>query len=177
MLADVWAGGLIGFREAMEATIIVVVFILILKKSGRPEMMKNIWKGVGAGVVASIITAILFKLVIGSFEDNEAWFEGGKIKLNFPEDGEEQMTSLVFEKTDVIEQERQLSPKLTQFLELANSLADPEGIVDRVQLRERAVADEVAKDFPKVRGFIKSLKGKNMIEVIDATQIRLKDLP
>ena len=110
-------------------------------------------------------------------EPDEAWFEGGKIKLNFPEDGEEQMTSLVFEKTDVVEQERQLSPKLTQFLELANSLADPEGIVDRVQLRERAVADEVAKDFPKVRGFIKSLKGKNMIEVIDATQIRLKDLP
>jgi len=28
MLADMWAGGLIGFREAMEATIIVVVFIL-----------------------------------------------------------------------------------------------------------------------------------------------------
>ena len=76
MLADMWAGGLIGFREAMEATIIVVVFILILKKSGRPEMMKNIWKGVGAGVVASIITAILFELIIGSFEDNEAWFEG-----------------------------------------------------------------------------------------------------
>lgn len=76
MLADIWTGGLIGFREAMEATLIVVVFILILKKSGRPELMKNIWKGVGAGIVASIITALLFQLVIGSFEDNEAWFEG-----------------------------------------------------------------------------------------------------
>jgi len=76
MMADIWTGGLIGFREAMEATLIVVVFILILKKSGRPELMKNIWKGVGAGIVASIITALLFQLVIGSFEDNEAWFEG-----------------------------------------------------------------------------------------------------
>lgn len=75
-MADIWTGGLIGFREAMEATLIVVVFILILKKSGRPELMKNIWKGVGAGIVASIITALLFQLVIGSFEDNEAWFEG-----------------------------------------------------------------------------------------------------
>ena len=76
MLADLWAGGLIGFREALEATLIIVIFLLILEKSGQNEMKKSIWKGVGFGILASIITAIIFEFVIGSFEDNEAWFEG-----------------------------------------------------------------------------------------------------
>jgi len=76
MLADIWTGGLIGFREAMEATLIVVVFMIILKKSDRPELMNSIWKGVGLGVVASVITAIIFLFIIGNFEENEAWFEG-----------------------------------------------------------------------------------------------------
>ena len=98
--------------------------------------------------------------------------------MNFPEEGEELMTSLVFEKTGVTVQEIQLSPELTQFLELANSLADPEGVVERTVLRERAVADEIARDAVQVRGFIRSLKDKNMIETLDAPQrIRLLDLP
>ena len=76
MLADFWTGGLIGFREALEATLIVVIFMLILKKSERPELMNSIWKGVGLGIVASIITAVLFRFIIGGFAENEAWFEG-----------------------------------------------------------------------------------------------------
>ena len=68
-----------------------------------------------------------------------------------------------------------MSPELTQFLELARSLADPEAVVDRASLRERAVADEVAKDFTQVRGRIQALEGKNLIETIGTTQIRLLD--
>ncbi|HIG03171.1 MAG TPA: hypothetical protein EYQ53_02135 [Candidatus Poseidoniales archaeon] len=76
MMADIWTGGLIGFREALEATLIIVIFMLILKKSERPELMNSIWKGVGLGIIASIITAVLFQFVIGGFAENEAWFEG-----------------------------------------------------------------------------------------------------
>jgi len=76
MMADIWTGGLIGFREALEATMIIVIFMLILNKSERPELMNSIWKGVGLGIIASIITAALFQLVIGGFAENEAWFEG-----------------------------------------------------------------------------------------------------
>ena len=76
MMADFWTGGLIGFREALEATLIVVIFMLILKKSARPELMNSIWKGVGLGIIASIFTAIAFEFIIGGFAENEAWFEG-----------------------------------------------------------------------------------------------------
>jgi high-affinity iron transporter len=76
MIADIWMGGLIGFREALEATLIVVIFMLILKKSARPELMNSIWKGVGLGIVASILTTIAFEFFIGGFAENEAWFEG-----------------------------------------------------------------------------------------------------
>jgi hypothetical protein len=108
-------------------------------------------------------------------EPEETWFEGKKIILEWPSDGGEIIDSLVFEKTDIVEQERPLSPELTQFLELARSLADPEAVVDRASLRERAVADEVAKDFTQVRGRIQALEGKNLIETIGTTQIRLLD--
>ena len=76
MIADLWTGGLIGFREALEATLLVVILLLFLKNSKRDDLTSSIWKGVGYGIFASIITAILFEFVIGSFEQNEAWFEG-----------------------------------------------------------------------------------------------------
>ena len=78
MIADLWTGGLIGFREALEATLLVVILLLFLKNSKRDDLTSSIWKGVGYGIFASIITAILFELVIGSFEENEAWFEIGR---------------------------------------------------------------------------------------------------
>ncbi len=76
LMADLWTGGLIGFREALEATMIVVILVLILKNGKRDDLIPNIWKGVAAGVGASVVTALIFELVIGNFEDNEAWFEG-----------------------------------------------------------------------------------------------------
>jgi high-affinity iron transporter len=76
LVADLWAGGSIGFREALEATMIVVILILLLRNGKREDLVSSIWKGVGLGVGASIVTAIIFEMVIGNFEDNEAWFEG-----------------------------------------------------------------------------------------------------
>ncbi len=76
MLADLWAGGLIGFREALEATLLVVIFLMIARRLERPEMMRGVWKGVAIGLVLSLLTAVAFERLIGGFEQNEAWFEG-----------------------------------------------------------------------------------------------------
>ena len=76
MLGDLWAGSLIGFREALEATLLVVIFLLIARRLDRPELMRGVWKGVGVGLLLSLITALGFELLIGGFEENEAWFEG-----------------------------------------------------------------------------------------------------
>jgi|TARA_B110000881_G_scaffold175092_1_gene159720 high-affinity iron transporter len=74
-----WAGGLIGFREAVEAALIIGVLLTWLARSERGELSHWIWKGVGAGVVASLVVAALFTWIWGgveSFEANEAMFEG-----------------------------------------------------------------------------------------------------
>jgi hypothetical protein len=116
-------------------------------------------------------------------EPGEIWFQGRRVRVIFPEggseigNGEENNCSLVFEKTDVVEQERPLTPENTQFLDLVRSLADPEGIVDRESLREGAVAEGIVKDINQARVRIHALGRKNLIEVIDTSQIRLLDRP
>lgn len=79
LLPDIWAGGLIGFREAVEAALIIGVLLTWLARSERGDLANWIWKGVGAGVLASLVVAALFAWVWGgveSFEANEAMFEG-----------------------------------------------------------------------------------------------------
>jgi len=79
LFTDLWAGGLIGFREAVEAALIIGVLLTWLARSEREDLANWIWKGVGAGVLASLVVAALFAWVWGgveSFEANEAMFEG-----------------------------------------------------------------------------------------------------
>ena len=102
----------------------------------------------------------------------ERWFKGKEIMVDWPKD-KVSVNSLVFEKTKVVKQEKPLKPELNRLLELANSLADSERIVDRVQLRERAVANEIVRDAGQVRNYIRTLKDKNIIEVLCKDRIRL----
>jgi len=77
--ADLWAGSLIGFREAVEAALVIGVLLTWLVKSERAELKKWLWRGVAVGVLPSLLTAALFSLLwggISGFEDNEALFEG-----------------------------------------------------------------------------------------------------
>ncbi len=77
--ADLWAGSLIGFREAVEAALVIGVLLTWLVKSERTELKKWLWRGVGVGILASLMTAALFYWLwggISGFEDNEALFEG-----------------------------------------------------------------------------------------------------
>ena len=105
-------------------------------------------------------------------EPVERWFKGKEIVVDWPKD-KAPIKSLVFVKTRVVKQEKPLKPELNRLLELANSLADPEGIVDRVQLREGAVADEIVRNAGQVRNYIRTLKDKNIIEVLCKDRIRL----
>jgi high-affinity iron transporter len=77
--SDVLAGSLIGFREAVEAALIIGVLMTWLVRSDRGLLSRWIWFGVGAGIAASLVVASLFAWVWGgmtSFEDHEAMFEG-----------------------------------------------------------------------------------------------------
>ncbi len=77
--ADLWAGSLIGFREAVEAALIIGVLLTWLARSDRSEQSRWIWYGVGAGTASSLVVAGLFSWVWGgleSFEEHEAMFEG-----------------------------------------------------------------------------------------------------
>ena len=47
------ANYLIGLREGLEATLIVVLLMAYLVKSGRPHLLPRLWAGVGVAVAAS----------------------------------------------------------------------------------------------------------------------------
>jgi high-affinity iron transporter len=70
-------GFLIGFREALEAALIVGIVIGYLKKTDRTHHAPSVWRAVGFAVIASIVAAWLFSSFLGGFEGaKEEWFEG-----------------------------------------------------------------------------------------------------
>ena len=60
--SDFLAGSLIGFREAVEAALIIGVLMTWLVRSDRGLLSRWIWFGVGAGIAASLVVASLFGL-------------------------------------------------------------------------------------------------------------------
>ena len=74
---DIEAGFLIGFREALEAVLIVTVLVGLMYKTNREHMVKWIWGGVLLAIVASVLTWQIFEMFVGEFEGkNEELFEG-----------------------------------------------------------------------------------------------------
>lgn len=63
------AAFLITLREGLEAFLLVGILLAFLRKLGAPQYAKWIYVGVGAGVVASIIAAFLFQVVIDQFSN------------------------------------------------------------------------------------------------------------
>ena len=71
------AGGVIGFREALEAALIVGILIALLQRTERQAMVRWVWGGVVIAVVASVVTWQAFLLFAGKFSKyNEELFEG-----------------------------------------------------------------------------------------------------
>ena len=71
------AGFLIGFREALEAALIVGVLISLLYRTKRELMVKWIWSGVVLALIASVLTWMTFEIFVGEFsKKNEELFEG-----------------------------------------------------------------------------------------------------
>ena len=71
------AGFLIGFREALEAALIIGVLISLLYRTRRELMAKWVWGGVVLALIASILTWMTFEIFVGEFsKKNEELFEG-----------------------------------------------------------------------------------------------------
>ena len=69
------AGGVIGFREALEAALIVGILVALLQRTDRGAMVRWVWGGVISAVVASVVTWKAFFHVSGEFAKYEL-FEG-----------------------------------------------------------------------------------------------------
>jgi len=67
---------IIGFREALEAALIVGIMLSYLRKTGHGALERHVLLGAAAGIVASVLTAIAFNAFSIKFEGaNEQVFE------------------------------------------------------------------------------------------------------
>ena len=70
---------LITMRETIEAALIVGIVLAYLTKTNNKKLRKDVWIGVIAAILASLLGAFVFLTVYGGFEgENEKLFEGKK---------------------------------------------------------------------------------------------------
>jgi high-affinity iron transporter len=63
-------------REAIEAALIVGILLVYVTRIGEKRLRKQIWIGTIAGILLSVIAAVIFQFALGGFEDYEEIFEG-----------------------------------------------------------------------------------------------------
>lgn len=56
-------GLVIGFREGLEAFLIVAIMLRYLRKAKKHEYQKNVWYGVGIGVILSLLIGLVLYLI------------------------------------------------------------------------------------------------------------------
>ena len=67
---------LIILREGFEAILVIGAVVAFLLKTGHRERLRDIWTGVALGLVASAVTAIVLKTVLGAMPASREIIEG-----------------------------------------------------------------------------------------------------
>ena len=69
-------------REGVEVILLLTMLIALAAKAGQPRALAAIWWGIGAAVVASLVTAVGLNLIIGSAQGRtREVFEGAVMML------------------------------------------------------------------------------------------------
>lgn len=63
-------------REGFEAILIIAALMTFLTRAGAPERRRDVARGAGAAVLASIVTAVLFELLVDTGAGQREAFEG-----------------------------------------------------------------------------------------------------
>ncbi|MBI5809628.1 MAG: FTR1 family protein [Deltaproteobacteria bacterium] len=72
----------IAFREVLEAALVIVVVLAYLRRTGQTGYYKNVWYGAAAGIILSVVSALLFNVILGGLDGNpERIFEGITMSL------------------------------------------------------------------------------------------------
>lgn len=76
----IFDAALILFREGMEALLVLIALLAFLNKSGNADKGRWLWLGAGAGLLASILTALIIQLFFSNLRSagvNRELLEGG----------------------------------------------------------------------------------------------------
>lgn len=77
-MGNLLTGIVLGFREGLEAFLMVVILLRFLKRSSHTDLRKHVWYGTAAGVIASLaVGGILFWFagVLGNMEQTTKLWE------------------------------------------------------------------------------------------------------
>ncbi|MFZ5631927.1 MAG: FTR1 family iron permease [Bacillota bacterium] len=72
---------LITLREGLEAALIIGIILGYLYKTGQSRFNRQVYFGLAAAILASILTAVMFESLLGGFEKHEKIFEGAFMLL------------------------------------------------------------------------------------------------
>ena len=76
-----WQSFLIILREGFEAILVVGAVVAFLIKTGHRERLRSIWLGVGAALVASLLTAIIMRTILSAVPASGELVEGVSLLL------------------------------------------------------------------------------------------------
>ena len=77
-----WQSFLIILREGFEAILVIGAVVAFLMKTGHRERLRSIWTGVILAILASAITAVLLKTILGSIPASREIIEGGTLLIS-----------------------------------------------------------------------------------------------
>ena len=74
-----WQSFLIILREGFEAILVIGAVVAFLLKTGHRERLRSIWTGVGLGVLASAVTAVVLKTLLAAVPASSEVIEGATL--------------------------------------------------------------------------------------------------